>query len=196
MSSPSPTSSLCASVQTSTQRPAISARSSRTRSASSPGDSRFPQGVHYDYDVDTTVAALWTELEWALSDDVRILAGLRAESHDYDYTTKAPPGINGRFNVPADRSDSYEFVTPKLGAVWSVSDTVDLYANYARGARAPQVSDLYRLQSLQVVAQVDTETLDSVELGARGAALDGRLVFDVAAYWMDKENYFFATPTA
>ncbi|HAE28946.1 MAG TPA: TonB-dependent receptor, partial [Hyphomonas adhaerens] len=34
-------------------------------------------------------------------------------------------------------------------------------------------------------------TLDSVELGARGAALDGRLVFDVAAYWMDKENYFF-----
>lgn len=156
-----------------------------------PGDSRFPQGVHYDYDVDTTVAALWTELEWALSEDVRILAGLRGESHDYDYTTKAPAGINGRFNVPADRSDSYEFVTPKLGAVWSVSDTVDLYANYARGARAPQVSDLYRLQSLQVVGQNDTETLDSVELGARGAALDGRLVFDVAAYWMDKENYFF-----
>jgi iron complex outermembrane receptor protein len=135
--------------------------------------------------------ALWTELEWALSDDVRILAGLRGESHDYDYTTKAPPGINGRFNVPADRSDSYEFLTPKLGAVWSVSDTVDLYANYARGARAPQVSDLYRLQSLQVVGQIDTETLDSVELGARGAAMDGRLVFDVAAYWMDKENYFF-----
>lgn len=156
-----------------------------------PGDSRFPQGVHYDYDVDTTVAALWTELEWAFSEDVRILAGLRGESHDYDYSTKAPAGINGRFNVPADRSDSYEFLTPKLGAVWSVSDTVDLYANYARGARAPQVSDLYRLQSLQVVGQIDAETLDSMEIGARGAALDGRLVFDVAAYWMDKENFFF-----
>lgn len=156
-----------------------------------PGDSRFPQGVHYDYDVDTTVAALWTELEWSVSDTFRILAGLRGESHDYDYTTKAPVGINGRFNVPADRSDSYEFVTPKLGAVWSVSNSVDLYANYARGARAPQVSDLYRLQSLQVVGQIDTETLDSVEIGARGAVLDGRLVFDVAAYWMDKENFFF-----
>jgi len=156
-----------------------------------PGDTRFPQGVHYDYDVDTTVAALWTELEWSVSGTFRILAGLRGETHDYDYTTKAPVGINGRFNVPADRSDSYDFVTPKLGAVWSVSGTVDLYANYARGARAPQVSDLYRLQNLQVVGEIETETLDSVEIGARGSSLDGRFVFDVAAYWMDKEHFFF-----
>ncbi|HPF22654.1 MAG TPA: TonB-dependent receptor [Hyphomonas sp.] len=151
----------------------------------------FPQGVHYDYDVDTTVAALWSELEWSVSDTFRILAGLRGEMHDYDYTTSAPVGINGRFNVPADRSDSYDFVTPKLGAVWSVTDDVDLYANYARGARAPQVSDLYRLQNLQLPGQVETETLDSIEIGARGAALDGRFVFDLAAYWMDKEHFFF-----
>ncbi|MEZ6012013.1 MAG: TonB-dependent receptor [Hyphomonas sp.] len=151
----------------------------------------FPQGVHYDYDVDTSVAALWSELEWSVSDTFRILAGLRGETQDYDYTTSAPVGINGRFNVPADRSDSYDFVTPKLGAVWSVTGEVDLYANYARGARAPQVSDLYRLQSLQVPGQVETETLDSIEIGARGAVLDGRFVFDLAAYWMDKEHFFF-----
>lgn len=160
-----------------------------------PGDTRFPQGVHYDYDVDTVVAAVWGELEWSVSDRFRILAGLRGESHDYDYTTRAPPGINGRFNVPADRSDSYSFVTPKLGAVWSVSPDVDLYANYARGARAPQVSDLYRLQNLQVVGEIETETLDSVEIGARGSGLDGRLVFDIAAYWMDKQHFFFRDST-
>ena len=151
----------------------------------------FPQGIHYDYDVDTTVAALWSELEWSVSDSIRILAGLRGESHEFDYTTSAPTGINGRFNVPADRSDAYDFVTPKLGAVWSVSPDIDLYANYARGARAPQVSDLYRLQNLQLPGQIDTETLDSVELGTRGSALDGRLVFDLTAYWMDKEHFFF-----
>ncbi|MEZ5945259.1 MAG: TonB-dependent receptor [Hyphomonas sp.] len=156
-----------------------------------PANDQFPQGIHYDYDVDTTVAALWTELEWSVSDTFRILAGLRGESHDYDYTTRAPAGINGRFNVPADRSDSYDFLTPKLGFVWSATDTVEFYANYARGARAPQVSDLYRLQSLQTVGGIETETLDSVEVGARGAALDGRFVFDLAAYWMDKEHFFF-----
>ncbi|MCA8902784.1 MAG: TonB-dependent receptor [Hyphomonas sp.] len=156
-----------------------------------PGDTRFPQGVHYDYDVDTTMLALWGELEWSLTPDFRILAGLRGENHDYDYTTSAPSGINGRFNVPANRSDSYDFVTPKLGAVWSVSDDVDLYANYARGARAPQVSDLYRLQNLQVVGEIETETLGSIEIGARGSGFAGRLVFDAAAYWMEKDHFFF-----
>ena len=156
-----------------------------------PGDTRFPQGVHYDYDVDTTVGALWSELEWQLADNFHILAGLRAETHHYDYTTHVPPGINGRFNVPADRTDNYRFLTPKLGAVWNVTPDIDLYANYARGARAPQVSDLYRLQNLQVVGEVKTETLDSIEIGTRGMAFDGRLVYDLAAYWMDKEHFFF-----
>ncbi len=151
----------------------------------------FPQGVHYDYDVDTTVTALWSEFEWDVSPDVRVLAGLRGEMHDYDYTTQAPAGINGRFNVPADRSDSYAFVTPKLGIVWTVAPAIDLYTNYARGARAPQVSDLYRLQNLQTVGGIETETLDSVEVGARTTGFHERLVFDIAAYWMDKEHFFF-----
>ena len=155
-----------------------------------PGDARFPQGAHYDYTVDTTTLALWGEAEFALGNNVSVLAGLRGETHDYDYSTDAPVGINGRFNVTADRSDSFDLVTPKLGLIWSPGE-VSYYVNYARGERAPQASDLYRLQSLQVAGEVDTETLDSVEIGARGSAMDGRLVFDVAAYWMDKENFFF-----
>ena len=156
-----------------------------------PGDARFPQGKHYDYTVDTLTGALWGELDYALTDDMRLLAGLRAETHEYDYSTDVAPGINGRFNVPADRTDNFDLLTPKLGLIWSVADATDLYANYARGERAPQASDLYRLQSLQVAGEVEEETLDSFEIGARGSALDGRLVYDVAAYWMEKENFFF-----
>ena len=157
-----------------------------------PGDSRFPVGVHYDYTVETLALALWGELEYEISDDIRVLAGLRAETHDYDYTTRAPSGVNGRFNVPADRSDSFDLVTPKLGIIWDDAiGNVALYANYARGQRAPQASDLYRLQNLQTVGEVKSETLDSFEIGARGAVLDGRLYFDVAAYVMEKENFFF-----
>lgn len=157
-----------------------------------PGDSRFPVGVHYDYTVDTLALALWGELEYEIADDITLLTGLRAETHDYDYTTRAPAGINGRFNVPANRSDSFDLVTPKLGIIWDDAiGNVALYANYARGQRAPQASDLYRLQSLQTVGEVKSETLDSLEIGARGAVLDGRLYFDVAAYVMEKENYFF-----
>ncbi|WP_300378597.1 TonB-dependent receptor [Henriciella sp.] len=157
-----------------------------------PGDDRFPVGVHYDYEVDTTVLGLWGEAEWAVSDTVRVLAGLRGETHEYDYTTAVPAGVNGRFKVPADREDSYDLLTPKLGAIWTPQgSTISYFVNYARGERAPQASDLYRLQSQQGIAEADIERLDSIEAGARGSAIQGRLVFDVAAYYAEKENFFF-----
>ena len=152
--------------------------------------SNFPQGVHYNYTVDTQVFALWGEAEVELAADLRLLAGLRGETHDYTYDTRAPTGINGRFNVTGDRSDDFSFLTPKLGLIWD-RDAYSLYANYARGARAPQVSDLYRLQSLQVAGEIEAETLGSLEIGVRGEALYGHLDYDIAAYWMEKENFFF-----
>ena len=157
-----------------------------------PGDTRFPVGVHYDYTVDTTVLALWGEAEWAVSDTVTVLAGLRGETHDYDYTTDVAPGPNGRFLVPDDRKDSFDLLTPKLGAIWTPGNgTISYYANYSRGERAPQASDLYRLQSQQGIAEADVETMDSFEVGARGEALNGAILFDVAAYYAEKENFFF-----
>ncbi|MEM1391233.1 MAG: TonB-dependent receptor, partial [Pseudomonadota bacterium] len=35
------------------------------------------------------------------------------------------------------------------------------------------------------------ETLDSFEIGVRGSTLNNRLLFDVAAYTMDKDNFYF-----
>ena len=155
-----------------------------------PANNQFPQGIHYNYSVDTQVYALWTEADIDLTENLRLLAGLRGETHDYTYDTRAPAGINGRFNVPADRSDDFSFLTPKLGLVWD-RDWYILYTNYARGARAPQVSDLYRLQNRQVAGEIEAETIDSVEAGVRGEALFGHLDFDLAVYWMEKENFFF-----
>jgi len=156
-----------------------------------PGDSRFPVGLHYDYTVDTAALALWGDLDWQATPALRFLFGVRGETHEYDYQTDAPVGLNGRFRVPSDRKDSFSFVTPKLGLVFDLNSQISAYANYARGSRAPQASDLYRLQSLQGVAEADVEILDSLELGLRGYALQGDLVYDLAAYHMEKQNFFF-----
>ena len=61
----------------------------------------------------------------------------------------------------------------------------------ARGSRAPQASDLYRLQSQQGTAEAEVETLDSFEIGVRGSLAEGDLIFDIAAYTADKDNFFF-----
>ncbi|MEL6830603.1 MAG: TonB-dependent receptor, partial [Pseudomonadota bacterium] len=156
-----------------------------------PGDSRFPVGVHYDYSVDTIMGAVWTEIDLALTDRLEALIGLRAEAHEYDYTTDAPAGVNGRFNVPEDRTDDFDFVAPKLGLLYRFDDAREAYVQYSRGARAPQASDLYRIQSLQQPSDADVETLDSIEIGMRGTLVNGDLIYDIAAYHMEKDNFFF-----
>ena len=151
----------------------------------------FPQGVHYDYDVDTEVYALWAELDWQATDKLKLLAGLREEVQLYDYRTHAPVGINGRFNVAANRSDDFEMFTPKLGLVYDISEFNSVFVNIARGQRAPQASDLYRLQSQQLPGEARVETLDSFEAGLRGSLMGGVLAYQVAAYTADKDNFFF-----
>lgn len=154
-----------------------------------PGDSRFPVGVHYDYDVDTWTFAGFVEVDWEIAPDWSVLAGLRAETHTYDYVTNVASGVNGRFNVPPSREDDFNLFTPKVGVIYSGLEGVDLYANYARGERAPQASDQYRLQSLQTYEPLDVETLDSFEIGFRGD--HGWFSYDVAAYTAQKDNFFF-----
>lgn len=155
-----------------------------------PGDTRFPVGRHYDYDVDTRSLALFGEVRSAVMPHLSVVAGVRGEAHRFDYRTNIPAGTFGRFRVVADRTDNFSFVTPKFGAVWQASDKISLYGNYSRGARAPQATDLYRLQSLQVPGTAKVETIDSLELGLRGRLAHG-INFDIAAYGMDKENFFF-----
>lgn len=149
----------------------------------------FPQGVHYDYDVAALVLAPYAHLEWQLAERLRLVAGLRAEWTRYDYATRTPADTVGRFKRPGDREDEFFTLTPKLGLVADVAPDLAAFVNLSRGARAPQTSDLYRLQPLQTVEGIKSETIDSAELGLRGTVLKAR--FEIAAYWMRKEHFFF-----
>lgn len=154
----------------------------------------FPQGTHYDFTVATQTLALWGEADMRPTEALRVVAGLRAEWQRYDYSTDAAAGINGRFLVVPDREDTFAFLAPKLGLVWNtllLNEDAEVYANAARGARAPQASDLYRLQSLQMAPSAKVETLDSLEIGLRGRLSAIDLYYDLAAYWMEKRGFFF-----
>ncbi len=149
----------------------------------------FPQGVHYDYDIDALVAAAYAQAQIDATPRLRVTAGLRAEWTEYDYDTATPADTIGRFQRPADRTDDFTTLTPKLGVTYAANDALSLFANAARGARAPQTTDLYRLQEFQEVADVEVETIDSVEAGLRrfGERFDVELV----AFAARKENFFF-----
>ena len=149
----------------------------------------FPQGIHYDFEATQIVLAPYVHAEWQVTPTTRVTTGVRFDWTRYDYDNKTTSNTVGRFQRPADRTDDFFNVTPKLGVVQALSDDVEIYANLARAARAPQVTDLYRLQVNQAVGDVESETLDSIEIGTR--ATIGPVTASLAAFYAEKDNFFF-----
>lgn len=161
----------------------------QTRGTFNQSGTQSPQGLHYDLDVAAKVVAPYVHSEWQVLEHTRLTAGARLEQTSYDYTNRASTGIFGLYQRPGSRSDSFTTVTPKLGAVQEWQKWLASYVNLSRGARAPQVTDLYELQNKQTVGQVKAETADSAEIGTRGKVLGA--TFDTTAYWMAKNHYFY-----
>lgn len=165
-----------------------------------PANAIRPAGKHYDYEVQSSVAALYAQIEQPLADAWSASAGVRAEYVEYDYDNRMIAG-NTRddgttcgasgclYARPADRKDDFTSVTSKLGLTYSLTESHTLYASAARGYRAPDTSELYRLQRQQSIADLDSERLDSIELGARGAF--GFVRYSLAGFVMEKDNVIF-----
>ena len=156
-----------------------------------------PAGKHYDYTVRSYVVAAYAHGERRFGDRWRTTAGVRAEAVGYDYDNRmlagntdengVPCGTGGcLYSRPADRTDAFFNIAPKLGLSFDVSDSVLAYANASVGFRPPEMTELYRLQRTQRVADLDSERLDAIELGVKAswAEFDAAL----AAFAMDKHD--------
>lgn len=162
-----------------------------------PANAIRPAGRHYDYAVRSSVIAAYAHGERELGDRWRATGGVRAEAVNYDYDNRmlagntdengVPCGATGcLYSRPADRTDAFLNVAPKLGLSFEVSDSVLAYANASVGFRPPEMTELYRLQRSQQVAGLDSERLDALELGLKGAWQ--RLELALAVFDMDKRN--------
>ena len=159
-----------------------------------------PRGTHYDYDVDSAMAAAFYDLRWSLTPRADLVHSLRVERLAYEYDNHALVG-NTRddgtrcgfggclYTRPASRDDAFTDVAGRLGLHWDFDDGSEAYAVAGRGFRAPQATELYRLQSGQAVADIDSEALTSVEVGWRRAG--GRFDADIAVYTERTDHLIF-----
>ena len=155
-----------------------------------------PEGVHYDYDVDALSLGAYAQGYWLPAPRWRLSAGVRAEYNRYDYSNRTEDGsacgsdaTNCRFFRPADREDSFDNGSLNLGASFALGEEHWLYLRAANGFRPPQAAELYRLQSGQEVADLDSESMLSLDVGVRG--LLGGLRYDVGAFGMRKRDVIF-----
>jgi iron complex outermembrane recepter protein len=156
-----------------------------------------PAGLHYDYSVTSNVAGGYAQLDYALTPSLHAGAGVRVEYVGYDYDNRMLAGNTDENGVPclpagclysrpADRSNTFTNAAPKLSLRWDAAAGLALYANVSRGFRPPEMTELYRLQRNQSVAELDSEQVDAYEVGLKFARGDWR--GELAGFDMRKDN--------
>lgn len=156
----------------------------------------LPEGDHYDYQVDALTAAPYFQGSWELSSNLNLVAGARYEYTNYDYNNKLSDGSacaigvsNCRFTRPEDRDDSFNDWSVNTALQYQLNETSQIYMRLASGFRAPQATELYRLQSGQQTADLDSEEITSFEFGFSG--FWGGINYETSMYLMEKDNVIF-----
>ena len=116
-----------------------------------------------------------------------LIPGVRFDSYELDANQQDAVFLAGNPGTSEPVDYSEEKVSPKLGAVLSLSERVSVFAQYARGFRAPPMSDVnngftnfgggYRTLPN---ADLEPETSDNFELGLR--VLTSRASFSITAF--------------
>ncbi|MFV3326003.1 TonB-dependent siderophore receptor [Pseudomonas sp. NY15372] len=123
--------------------------------------------------------AVFIQDQVALTERLKVLAGLRFERFEHQYDNYLPGA--------ADWTAADNAVTPRLGVIYDLTDTVAVYANTARSFK-PNSGASRQGQGF------DPEKGKSYELGVKWEALDRQLSVDAAIYHIVKENVLANDP--
>ena len=123
--------------------------------------------------------AAFVQNQVALTERLKVLAGVRFERFEHDYDNYLP---NSASWEAADNA-----ATPRLGLIYDLTDTLAVYANTARSFKpnsgASRQGDGF-----------DPEKGKSVEVGLKWEALERQLSVDAAVYRITKENVLTLDP--
>ena len=156
----------------------------------------IPQGTHYDYQVKNFIASPFFDLNWFATPRLIINAAIRYDNIRYDYdnlleqeTPCATEVPNCRFFSPGDHKRNFSDWSPRLSMTYLTDQKTQWYVEATRGFRAPQATELFRLQAGQRIADLTTERLTSIQSGFRGRVSDFN--YDLSLYHLDKRNFIF-----
>jgi iron complex outermembrane receptor protein len=177
----------------------------QTQASALNGDSAFlnatlPIGKQYDFDVDVALVSPFTQLKYSINEKNLILVGLRLERINYKYINNMQSGNTAedgiacafggcRYSRPNNRSDSFENISSTIGWIHDLDENRQSFMNISHAFRAPQATELYRLQNNQLVADLKSEKVNNLEVGYRASY--AQLDYTMAAYYMEKENVIF-----
>ncbi|MDE0929713.1 MAG: TonB-dependent receptor [Halioglobus sp.] len=128
--------------------------------------------------LDTDSWAVFGELSKSLSDNLRIIAGMRYtdESKQTDVLTET---------IPGSQQLSETDVSGKLGLEWRPRDEWLVYATLSTGFRSGNFNTDLLFGDLSALTAVDSEKVKSFEVGSKSTLLDGRMRLNTAFFYQD-----------
>jgi iron complex outermembrane receptor protein len=140
-----------------------------------------------DRDVHVNTLALFLENRTVLTPKVSLLTGLRKERIDLNLTNLQTVTAS----APASLGRTYSPTTGRLGLVFDLTSTANLYAQYATAADPP--SGALTIASFsEVKNNTELTTGKQFEVGSKFSFMGGRATGTVAAYRIERKN--IATP--
>jgi len=149
------------------------------------GAKTYTQGSLYDYNVDYFAFAPFAHSEYTINNEITLSAGARLDYNKYTYTNNLSVGADSSntYYRPADRSDDYSHLSPKLSLSYQPNDALNLYVRYANGFRIPQSTQLYSMKVGYQATELDPETSNTYEIGFKKRF--GKHFVELAGYYMD-----------
>ncbi|MBT2370419.1 TonB-dependent siderophore receptor [Pseudomonas fluorescens] len=123
--------------------------------------------------------AAFVQDQVALTERLKVLAGVRMERFEHDYHTYVPGGKSW------EASDNA--VTPRVGVIYDLTETVAVYADAARSFK-PNTG------ASRQGGGFEPEKGKSYEVGVKWEALDRQLSVDAAIYQIEKKNVLTTDP--
>lgn len=142
----------------------------------------------YAYEVDFVSVSPYVHMETDIGERWRINAGLRYDRVRYDYDNHLGPDVTSPIHKrPADTTLTLDHFSPKLGAIYKLTEQLNAYAAYRHAFRIPSESQLFRSGSTTDSTNLQPVTANSFEVGLRGQ-LNEHIDFEVTLYEMRKND--------
>lgn len=133
-----------------------------------------PQGIHYDYSLRGLSTAIYHQYNQSLSSATVYYHSARIEFLRYVYDNRTLDGNTKSdgtacgfggclYSRPEDRSDHFLDTAARIGLSHETRPGRTFNIQFATGFRPPQSTELYRLQSGQSIAELDSEGTLSLE---------------------------------
>lgn len=155
----------------------------------------------YDYDVTYQGVSPYLHGEISPMEKLRVTAGVRYDHVTYSFDNRfgtTPILASGKYyGQVGDGDTSFSHLSPKLGATYAFSDSLNAFAAYNHAFRAPSEGQLFRpaVADTAAAARAAAEAartlkpikVDSYEIGLRGKAGSG-ISYEVSSYYMTKTD--------